>query len=251
MKAFLWGRRTAHNDRRVREITASSTEGSVQEESLDTLDKQIQHRADVLKAYQNKAYAQRYIQMVERSRTVENDRKTGESALTEAVARYYFKLLAYKDEYEVARLYTNGDFYKKLNDCFDGDFKLKLHLAPPIFSKRDPHTREPIKSYFGAWMFSFMKILAKFKFLRGTLFDPFGKTKERKMERQLIQEYEQTIEELLRGLSDKNHSTATEIAKLPEYIRGFDLVKHRHMEEAKKREKELLEKFRKIQDLPL
>jgi len=90
-----------------------------------------------------------------------------------------------------------------------------------------------------------MKILAKFKFLRGTLFDPFGKTKERKMERQLIQEYEQTIEELLRGLSDKNHSIATEIAKLPEYIRGFDLVKHRHMEEAKKREKELLEKFRK------
>ena len=183
--------------------------------------------------------------MVERSRTIENDRKPGEYALTEAVARYYFKLLAYKDEYEVARLYTNGDFYKKLNDRFEGDFKLKLHLAPPLFSKRDPHTGEPIKSSFGHWMFSSMKILAKFKFLRGTLFDPFGKTKERKMERQLIKDYEQTIEELLRGLSDKNHSIATEIAKLPEHIRGFDLVKHRHMEKAKKREKELLEKFRK------
>jgi len=245
IKAFLWGRRTAHNDRRVREITTSYSEGSVQEEALDTLDKQIQHRVDILKAYQNKAYAQRYLQMVERSRTVENDRKPGESTLTEAVARYYFKLLAYKDEYEVARLYTNGDFFKKINDRFEGNFKLKLHLAPPIFSKRDPHTGEPIKSSFGPWMFSSMKILARFKFLRGTLFDPFGKTKERKMERQLIQDYEQIIEELLRGLSDKNHSIATEIAKLPEHIRGFDLVKHRHMEKAKKREQELLEKFRK------
>ena len=120
-----------------------------------------------------------------------------------------------------------------------------MHLAPPLFSKRDPHTDEPIKSSFGPGMFSSMKILARFKFLRGTAFDPFGMTKERKMERQLIQDYEQTIEELLRGLSDNNHSIATEIAKLPEHIRGFDLVKHRHMEKAKKREQELLEKFRK------
>ncbi len=245
IKAFLWGRRTAHNDRRVREITDSYSKGSVQEKALDTLDKQIQHRVDFLKAYQNKSYAQRYLQIVERSRTVENDRKPGESTLTEAVARYYFKLLAYKDEYEVARLYTNGDFFKKINDRFEGNFKLKLHLAPPMFAKRDPHTGEPIKSSFGHWMFSLMKILAKFKFLRGTLFDPFGKTKDRKMERQLIKDYEQTIEELLRGLSDKNHSIATEIAKLPEHIRGFDLIKHRHMEKAKKLEKELLVKFRK------
>ncbi|MBG56328.1 MAG: indolepyruvate ferredoxin oxidoreductase [Deltaproteobacteria bacterium] len=249
IKAFTWGRRTAHNDKRVRELTASQTDVSLNEETLDTLDKKIQYRADVLKDYQSKAYAKRYLQMVERARTVENVRKPGQSSLTEAVARYYFKLLAYKDEYEVARLYTNGDFLKKINDRFEGKFHLKLHLAPPMFAKRNPHTGEPVKSSFGSWMFISMKILAKFKFLRGTVFDLFGKTKERQMERQLIHDYEKTIEEVLRGLSENNHSIATEIAKLPEYIRGFDLVKFRHMEKTKVRERELMGKFRKISGL--
>ena len=184
------------------------------------------------------------MKLVERVRTLETDRVPGSVAFTEAVASYYYKLLAYKDEYEVARLYTNGDFMKKIRGRFEGDFKLKLHLAPPIFSKRDPHTGEPIKTAYGSWMLTAMKFLSRFKFLRGTAFDPFGKTVERKMERRLILEYEQTIEELLRGFSKKNHVLAVEIAKIPEHIRGYDLVKQRHVESAKSHEKLLLEEFR-------
>ena len=243
-QSFLWGRRTAHDGKRVRELTASIVEGFHLEDPPEGLDELIQHRADVLTAYQNKAYAKRYLQLVERVRTIETDRLPGSLSLTEAVARYYFKLLAYKDEYEVARLYTNGDFLKKIRGRFEGDFRLKLHLAPPLFSHRDSHTGEPIKSAFGSWIFPVLKMLSRFKFLRGTAFDLFGKTKERRMERQLIQEYEQTIKELLRGLTKKNQNIALEIAKIPEQIRGYDMVKQRHFETAKSTEKKLLTQFR-------
>ena len=243
-QSFLWGRRTAHDGKRVWEMTASIAEDFLLEEPPEGLDELIQHRADVLTAYQNKAYAKHYLQLVERVRTIETDRLPGSLSLTEAVARYYFKLLAYKDEYEVARLYTNGDFMKKIRGRFEGDFRLKLHLAPPLFSHRDSHTGEPIKSAFSSWIFPVLKMLSRFKFLRGTAFDLFGKTKERRMERQLIQEYEQTIKELLLGLTKKNHNIALEIAKIPEQIRGYDMVKQRHFETAKSNEKKLLAKFR-------
>ena len=243
-QSFLWGRRTAHDGKRVWEMTASIAEGFLLEEPPEGLDELIQHRADVLTAYQNKAYAKHYLQLVERVRTIETDRLPGSLSLTEAVARYYFKLLAYKDEYEVARLYTNGDFLKKIRGRFEGNFRLKLHLAPPLFSHRDSHTGEPIKSTFSSWIFPVLKMLSRFKFLRGTAFDLFGKTKERRMERQLIQEYEQTIKELLLGLTKKNHNIALEIAKIPEQIRGYDMVKQRHFETAKSNEKKLLAKFR-------
>ena len=243
-QSFLWGRRTAHDGKRVWEMTASIAEDFLLEEPPEGLDELIQHRADVLTAYQNKAYAKHYLQLVERVRTIETDRLPGSLSLTEAVARYYFKLLAYKDEYEVARLYTNGDFMKKIRGRFEGDFRLKLHLAPPLFSHRDSHTGEPIKSAFSSWIFPVLKMLSRFKFLRGTAFDLFGKTKERRMERQLIKEYEQTIKELLLGLTKKNHNIALEIAKIPEQIRGYDMVKQRHFETAKSNEKKLLAKFR-------
>ena len=243
-QSFLWGRRTAHDGKRVWEMTASIAEGFLLEEPPEGLDELIQHRADVLTAYQNKAYAKHYLQLVERVRTIETDRLPGSLSLTEAVARYYFKLLAYKDEYEVARLYTNGDFLKKIRGRFEGNFRLKLHLAPPLFSHRDSHTGEPIKSTFSSWIFPVLKMLSRFKFLRGTAFDLFGKTKERRMERQLIKEYEQTIKELLLGLTKKNHNIALEIAKIPEQIRGYDMVKQRHFETAKSNEKKLLAKFR-------
>ena len=241
--AFLWGRRTAQDGKRVNELTASIVAGFGLKDPPEGLDELIQHRADVLKDYQNKAYVQRYLHLVERVRTLEIDRVPGSTEFTEAVAAYYFKLLAYKDEYEVARLYTNGDFMKKIKGRFEGDYKLKLHLAPPLFSKRNPHTGEPIKTAYGPWILSAMNLLARFKFLRGTAFDPFGKTAERKMERRLIEEYEQTIEELLPGLSKKNHALAVEIARIPEQIRGYDLVKQKHLESAKSQEKELLKEF--------
>ena len=242
--AFLWGRRTAHDSKRVNELTSSIVAGFGLKDPPEGLEELIQHRADVLKDYQNKAYVQRYLHLVERVRTLEIDRVPGSTKFTEAVASYYFKLLAYKDEYEVARLYTNGDFMKKIKGRFEGEFKLKLHLAPPLFSRRDVHTGEPVKTSYGPWILSVMNLLARFKFLRGTAFDPFGKTVERKMERRLIQEYEQTIEELLPGLSKKNHTLAVEIAKIPEQIRGYDLVKQKHVESAKLQENELLKEFK-------
>jgi len=133
---------------------------------------------------------------------------------------------------------------KKIRDRFDGDFVLKLHLAPPLFSRRDPNTGEPIKSAYGPWIFSVMKILTRFKFLRGKPIDPFGKTKERQMERQLIREYELITEELLRGLTKNNYAQAIIIAKIPEKIRGFDLIKQQHAESAKSDYEKLLKQFR-------
>ena len=242
--AFLWGRRTAHDGKRVSELTSSIVAGFGLKDPPEGLDELIQHRADVLRDYQNKSYVQRYLHLVERVRTLEIDRVPGSTEFTEAVASYYFKLLAYKDEYEVARLYTNGDFMQKIKGRFEGDYKLKLHLAPPLFSSRDAHSGEPVKTAYGAWILSAMNLLARFKFLRGTAFDPFGKTAERKMERRLIEEYEQIIEELLRGLSKKNHALAVEIARIPEQIRGYDLVKQKHVESAKSQKNELLNEFR-------
>ena len=242
--AFLWGRRTAHDGKRVSELTSSIVAGFGLKDPPEGLDELIQHRADVLRDYQNKSYVQRYLHLVERVRTLEIDRVPGSTEFTEAVASYYFKLLAYKDEYEVARLYTNGDFMQKIKGRFEGDYKLKLHLAPPLFSRRDAHSGEPVKTAYGAWILSAMNLLARFKFLRGTAFDPFGKTAERKMERRLIEEYEQIIEELLRGLSKKNHALAVEIARIPEQIRGYDLVKQKHVVSAKSQENDLLKEFR-------
>ena len=242
--AFLWGRRTAHDGKRVSELTSSIVAGFGLKDPPEGLDELIQHRADVLRDYQNKSYVQRYLHLVERVRTLEIDRVPGSTEFTEAVASYYFKLLAYKDEYEVARLYTNGDFMQKIKGRFEGDYKLKLHLAPPLFSRRDVHSGEPVKTAYGAWILSAMNLLARFKFLRGTAFDPFGKTAERKMERRLIEEYEQIIEELLRGLSKKNHALAVEIARIPEQIRGYDLVKQKHVVSAKSQENDLLKEFR-------
>ena len=242
--AFLWGRRTAHDGKRVSELTSSIVAGFGLKDPPEGLDELIQHRADVLRDYQNKSYVQRYLHLVERVRTLEIDRVPGSTEFTEAVASYYFKLLAYKDEYEVARLYTNGDFMQKIKGRFEGDYKLKLHLAPPLFSSRDAHSGEPVKTAYGAWILSAMNLLARFKFLRGTAFDPFGKTAERKMERRLIEEYEKTIEELLRGLSKKNHALAVEIARIPEQFRGYDLVKQKHVESAKSQKNELLKEFR-------
>ena len=242
--AFLWGRRTAHDGKRVSELTSSIVAGFGLKDPPEGLDELIQHRADVLRDYQNKSYVQRYLHLVERVRTLEIDRVPGSTEFTEAVASYYFKLLAYKDEYEVARLYTNGDFMQKIKGRFEGDYKLKLHLAPPLFSSRDAHSGEPVKTAYGAWILSAMNLLARFKFLRGTAFDPFGKTAERKMERRLIEEYEQTIEELLRGISKKNHALAVEIARIPEQIRGYDQVKQKNVKSAKSQENDLLKEFR-------
>ena len=171
-------------------------------------------------------------------------RSPGPTALTEAVARYYFKLLAIKDEFEVARLYTETDFTSRVAAQFEGDYKLTFHLAPPVFNKPDPVTGEAKKSVYGPWMMRAFRVLAKLRRFRGTALDPFSKTAERRMERALIGEYETLVAELLAALAPHNHSLAVELAQIPEHIRGYGHVKDRHVVAAKKKEAELLAAFR-------
>ena len=177
-------------------------------------------------------------------RTAEIALGTDALKLTQAVARYFYKLMAYKDEYEVARLYTNGDFQKKLASQFEGEYELKFHLAPPVFAKRDEETGHLVKKQFGPWMMKAFSVLAKFKFLRATALDPFARTDERKKEVALISEYEATIEEMLQSLSLKNIDLAVEIAEVPEHIRGFGHVKERHLQSAEAERESLLQRYR-------
>jgi indolepyruvate ferredoxin oxidoreductase len=152
--------------------------------------------------------------------------------------------MAYKDEYEVARLYSDPGFARKIEGMFEGGYKLKFLLAPPIFNKPDPRTGEARKSEFGGWMMPAFRILAKLKRFRGTALDIFGYTEERRTERRLITDYEQTVAELLAHLDGENRKLAVEIASVPEHIRGFGHVKRRHLDGAKKKEAELVARFR-------
>ena len=208
-----------------------------------SLDETIARRVEFLTDYQDAAYAARYRALVDRARQVEADRGLG-TKLAEAVARNYFKLMAYKDEYEVARLYTRPEFMQRLQGTFEGDYSLKFHLAPPILAKPDPVTGVPRKRTFGPWMMSAFRVLAKLKGVRGTAFDVFGRTEERRTERRLITDYERTVEEVLSRLDRDNHPTAVAIAAIPEEIRGFGHVKAASLKQAKAKEAELLAAFR-------
>lgn len=242
-RAFRWGRRAAHDLSAVKAFAAPPKE-PVSHHVSQTLDEVIARRMAFLTDYQDAAYARRYESLVEKVRQAETAKLPGSTALTEAVARYYFKLLAIKDEYEVARLYSTDEFTEKLHQQFEGDFKLSLHLAPPIMAARDPESGHLKKREFGPWILPALKLLAKFKGLRGGRFDIFGHTDERKMERQLIADYEQVADELIAGLSHDTHATAIELASVPEHIRGYGHVKERHIAEAKTRETALLQSFR-------
>ncbi len=164
--------------------------------------------------------------------------------LTEAVARYLFKLMAYKDEYEVARLHTDRGFHDKLAAQFDGDIKLTYHLAPPLLAKKNEQG-ELIKRPFGPWMLGAFRVLAKLKGLRGTAFDVFGHTEERRSERALIVEYRACVEELLAGLDAGRLALAVEIASIPEEIRGYGHVKARHLEAARGKWDALMARWRR------
>jgi indolepyruvate ferredoxin oxidoreductase len=176
----------------------------------------------------------------------EKAKAKGLTGLAEAVARYAFKLMAYKDEYEVARLYTRGDFEQRLRETFDGDFKLRFHLAPPRLAKKDD-AGHLVKREYGPWMFGAFRLLAKFKRLRGTALDVFGYSAERREERALIGEYRKAVEELIGGLTPANHALAVEIAQIPEHIRGYGHVKEAHLATARARWRELTAAWRKPQ----
>jgi indolepyruvate ferredoxin oxidoreductase len=168
----------------------------------------------------------------------------GRSGLAEADAKSLYKLMAYKDEYEVARLYTDGAFLAKLGAQFEGDYKVSFHLAPPLFAERDPTTGQLRKREYGAWMLHAFRLLASLKRLRGTRLDVFGYSEERQMERRLIGEYQATIDSVLSTLDQNNHATAVQIAAVPETMRGFGHVKEKNVTAAKEREASLLAAYR-------
>jgi indolepyruvate ferredoxin oxidoreductase len=243
--AFRWGRLCAHDRAAVEALVAPVIAPTGVEKLSGSLDEIIARRIEQLTGYQDAAYAARYAGLVDKVRKAEADKAPGKQGLTEAVARYLYKLMAYKDEYEVARLYTDGNFLKQVAKTFDGqDLRFEFHLAPPLLARKDPATGVPRKMSFGPWMMTGYKLLAKLKRLRGTAFDIFGYTHERKTERQLIQDYEALVAEIVAGLTPDNHALALGLANIPEKIRGFGHVKARHLDIAKKEEAALLAEFR-------
>ncbi|WP_332748232.1 indolepyruvate ferredoxin oxidoreductase family protein [Hydrogenophaga sp.] len=241
--AFEWGRRAAHNPQAVASLwqKAGSGEQVIQFKKRDSLDDLIARRVEFLTGYQNAAYAADYQRFVTRVRAAEAP--LGKTTLSEAVVRNLFKLMAYKDEYEVARLHSDPAFHARLASQFEGDFKLHVHLAPPLIAKKNERG-ELVKRPFGPYMFTAFKWLARFKGLRGTALDIFGRTEERRTERALIGEYRADIETVLSGLNSTNLELAAEIARIPEHIKGFGHVKERNLAAARSRRDGLLAQWR-------
>jgi len=239
-KAFAFGRLAAHDPKSI-EAMVSEVSGEAKVEPISqTLDEMIDKRVSYLTDYQNAAYAKRYTNAIESIKAKETT-LSGVDALdlTEAVARYYHKVLAYKDEYEVARLYSDKRFMQDLKSTFQGDFKLKLNLAPPVMEQEDPATGRPKKREFGAWILPAFGVLAKMKGLRGTPFDIFGYHKDRKAERQLISDYEADMALVQEKLRPENHALCVELLSLPDDIRGYGPVKEASLEKAYQRREEL------------
>jgi len=240
LAAFDWGRAACAEPRSIAAIVKPPAEAA----PAGTLEEIVARRADFLTAYQNAAYAGRYRAMVARIEAAERERTPGLSGLADAVARNLFKLMAYKDEYEVARLYADGSFRKQVARTFDGDLRFEFHLAPPLLALRDKRTGEARKMRFGPWMIHGFRALAALRFLRGTSLDPFGYLPERREERRLIGEYEALCEEFVARLAPDNHALAIALASLPEKIRGFGHVKARAIAAADDEREKLIARWR-------
>ena len=230
--AFAWGRRAAHDLPSVEKLFAPAQVIAMPEsrQASGSVDALVAKRVEFLTAYQNADYAKTYEAFVRKVERAELG--LGKTLLAQNVARYLFKLMAYKDEYEVARLHTDTAFLTKVNAMFEGDFKINYNLAPPMISKKN-EKGELQKQKFGPWMLTAFKVLAKFKGLRGTALDVFGKTQERQMERALIVDYKASIDTLLNTLNASNHALAVDVARIPELIKGFGHVKERNVKTAR------------------
>ncbi|VTU41041.1 2-oxoacid ferredoxin oxidoreductase [Variovorax sp. PBS-H4] len=240
--AFEWGRQAAQRPDELRKRVAPGQ--IVEFKKRETIENLVARRVEFLTAYQNAGYAGQYKAFV--AKVQQAEAVLGKTSLAETVARYLFKLMAYKDEYEVARLHSDRSFLERVDGMFEGDYKLNYHLAPPIIAQRNAKG-ELQKQKFGPAMLTGFRLLAKLKGLRGTALDPFGRTDERKTERALIGEYRASIEELLSGLDAGNHALALEIASLPEQIRGYGHVKERNLKAARIRWAELMARWRNPQ----
>ena len=243
-QSFLWGRRAAVDPAAVEAVARPKTVATGNRRLSETVEELIERRARQLVDYQDEAYAERYLGVVKRVAQAEASRAPGRTGLTEAVARSLYKLMAYKDEYEVARLYTDGRFLQRVAQQFEGDYTLEFNLAPPLLADRHPVTGHLMKKRFGPWMLKAFGVLAGFKRLRGTSWDIFGRTEERRTERRLIGEYIAVTEEIIQRLGHGNYAAAVELAKIPERIRGYGHVKEANLAEAKKAEAQLLAALR-------
>jgi indolepyruvate ferredoxin oxidoreductase len=244
LDAFCWGRRAAVDPGGVEDRARASATVPDSHRLSETLEQIIERRIAFLTEYQNAAYAARYAGWIDRVREAETGCVPGQNELTHSVARSLFKLMAYKDEYEVARLYAESDFLKRVADSFEGAYELNFHLAPPLLGDRDPETGHLRKRSFGPRTLWIFRILARMRGLRGTRFDIFGRTQERRAERQLIVEYQAVVEEILARLSPANHAIAVELAALPREIRGFGHVKQANLARVRARQEVVLARFR-------
>ena len=236
--AFEWGRQAAHDWAMVqRQMAPAQVIELRKRETVETI---VARRVEFLTGYQNAAYAQTYASLVQKVRTAED--VLGKTVLTEAVARSLFKLMAYKDEYEVGRLHSDPAFHERLRSMFEGDIRLNFHLAPPLLARRNAKG-ELQKQKYGQAMLVGFKLLARLKGLRGTPFDLFGRTEERQTERALIVEYRECVERVLTSMTADNHALAVDIARLPEQIKGFGHVKERNLKAVRARWAELMEQW--------
>jgi len=259
LAAFAWGRRAADDLADVKRLIAnggalSQPEGIIElkrpraaspvlelKKPAGELERLVAVRKTFLTEYQNEAYARQYTELVDKVARAERE-ATGTNRLALAVARYYFKLMAYKDEYEVARLYSDGEFLKRVQAQFEGDWKLRFHLAPPLFARRDKDGHL-IKRSYGPGMLRVFRVLARMRGLRGTKLDLFGYTAERRAERELMRDYRETMTAILSKLNRGNLERAVALASLPEEIRGYGHVKEAAMERVALRREELLKGF--------
>lgn len=239
-RSFNFGRLAAHEPEKIDQMVHEIFGEKESEKIAETLVEKVEKRYSYLVEYQNESYAQKYKSMIEKVQQKESEVVANSTTLTETVASYYHKLLAYKDEYEVARLYTNGDFIKDLEKTFTGNYKIEFNLAPPIISGEDKATGRPKKRTFGPWMLSAFKLLAKMKFLRGTPFDIFGYNHERKTERELIKEYESHIEKVLTLVNKDNIDHCVSLLSIPNEIRGYGPVKDESIKIARAKQEYIL-----------
>jgi indolepyruvate ferredoxin oxidoreductase len=240
LAAFEWGRHAAHQLPAVQALL--KPQQVIHFKKRDRLEDLIATRVDFLTAYQNAAYAKHYENFVLKVKAKEST--FGSSLLTETVARQLFKLMAYKDEYEVARLHTDKQFLERVKTQFEGDFKVFYHLAPPLLAKRN-EKGQLIKQKMSPHMLLAFKFLAQFKFLRGTALDIFGRTEERQTERALIQEYKDAIDELLVSLKSENLALAVKMANVTEQVKGFGHVKEKHLAAVMVQWQNCMDAFRK------
>jgi len=229
-ESIYWGRLAAIDIKKVESIALNDVEAKIVVETLDSV---INDRYDFLVGYQNKKYADQYKALVLRIKDIDKSISNDQDSLSMAVAKFYFKLMAYKDEYEVARLHTGDEIKKYLDDKLEGSYKIEYSLAPPVFGGRDKLTGRYPKRKLPSITYYLFALMKRFKFVRGTPLDIFGMSSHRKTERKLIVEYEEMMSQVVNKVDINNYDSAVKIASLPDHIKGYDVVKEANIEKAK------------------